>query len=261
MRTKRLLSWWRGGRAFTLVELLVVIAIIGVLSSLLLPALSKARETGKRVVCVSNMRNIYQATQMYVTDWNEWLPLTNYNAQHLYFVYDYLKPNLNGGVKNDLSGILIFGSPNGVCFCPSLSVPPSSSPCWRAGVDTSSTIAYLSCYMQTWTYGGGGWNFYDNPTAAWVLQRRLSAVKDGSAILVEKNWRNTTPWNANSIYQCANGCVTYASTSNFDATNGGYAPGWNHALSANFLFKDGHVSSYKWTGAPLFDYTYTPLNP
>ncbi len=47
----------RKSRGFTLVELLVVITIIGMLVSLLLPAIQAARETGRRNTCMSNMRN------------------------------------------------------------------------------------------------------------------------------------------------------------------------------------------------------------
>lgn len=59
---------------FTLVELLVVIGIIALLISILLPSLNKAREASRRVVCLSQMRQIHTAMMMYVQD-NKLMPL------------------------------------------------------------------------------------------------------------------------------------------------------------------------------------------
>jgi prepilin-type N-terminal cleavage/methylation domain-containing protein/prepilin-type processing-associated H-X9-DG protein len=61
--------------AFTLVELLVVIAIIAILAALLMPALSRATESGRATACLGNLRQIGVALQLYVQDNNNRLPV------------------------------------------------------------------------------------------------------------------------------------------------------------------------------------------
>ena len=101
---------------FTLVELLVVIAIIAILAALLLPALSEAREYGKRTVCANNLKQLGQGMALYMDNHNGWFPSWNYrradeSTDPTGFWFNF--------VDNELTGKQDFSSKLGTWICPS----------------------------------------------------------------------------------------------------------------------------------------------
>src|SRR3954469_4962275 len=66
-------------RAFTMLELLVVIAIIGILAALLLPALTRAKNSAGRTTDLNNLKQMAIALHLYASDDNDLLPLSNWD--------------------------------------------------------------------------------------------------------------------------------------------------------------------------------------
>jgi len=80
-------------RGFTLIELLVVIAIIGILAAMVFPVFARARESARKAVCLSNVKNIALAVQMYLADNND----TTWPREHRQEVLDWIMTSPGGG--------------------------------------------------------------------------------------------------------------------------------------------------------------------
>lgn len=90
-------------KKFTLIELLVVIAIIGILASLLLPSMSKARESSRRAVCKSNLHQTGIAMHNYADANNDKIP-DNYGTSGAHWRFTILE---NGGSLATKFGLLV----------------------------------------------------------------------------------------------------------------------------------------------------------
>jgi prepilin-type N-terminal cleavage/methylation domain-containing protein/prepilin-type processing-associated H-X9-DG protein len=208
-----------GGRTasslFTLIELLVVIAIIAILAALLLPALSKAREQGRRIACMSNLRQLGTYVALYADDNSDSCPgpcttrIPRANSPSATFVTAFLRVYVGGE----------WGEARRVYTCPSHWPDPG-----------------LEAYASAWNPSYLGENSYGldvvTPSPAEVAESidrplfgnanvSLPPLRLGAVQKPSEQWM---------ITECDSAFVHWGSGL------------WYHAAGRNALFADSHVA-------------------
>jgi prepilin-type N-terminal cleavage/methylation domain-containing protein/prepilin-type processing-associated H-X9-DG protein len=226
--------------AFTLVEMLVVIAIIGILAGLLLPVLGRARDKARTAQCVSNLKQIALAIDMYASDYGESFPpafiSTVPGSDWSLIIQPYLmKSQTTYGSTYDVSRTLV---------CPS-------------GVQSRSgkTIKLM--------YSVHRWMFVNSPPTALslpALYRRNQVSRPSEVVMVADGCQQSkassgVAFDSLAALDGVEDCyIAYPGTKPDEPeptgpnTDGDASVGtirWRHFnnTGANFLFADGHVES------------------
>jgi prepilin-type N-terminal cleavage/methylation domain-containing protein/prepilin-type processing-associated H-X9-DG protein len=210
-----------GRGAFTLIELLVVVAVIAVLMAILMPALSRAREQGKRAVCLSNVKQFGLAWVMYADDNDQKIVNActventeghNDNEEPCWLYYhdgwnteQRIQGIQDGAMWPYIGQLKIYKCPTGI----------------RGEVNTYAIVDAMNGAMGSTAIGA--------PREIYIRRRSQIKRPGERLVYVDEGKTSTQSWT-----------IFYNQASWWDI------PPTRHGDGTNFSFADGHAEYWKW---------------
>lgn len=212
---------------FTLIELLVVIAIIAILAAILFPVFAQAREKARQAGCQSNLRQVSTAVQLYVQDYDETFPPSNYRtynpdgSQGNYLWYSMVEPYVKAGISETNTQAAAARERKSIWVCPSFdSAYPDGQP------GQTPVRSYAANY---WLMPAMGWG---RPLPFPPVVSLASVEYPAQQVLV-------APSRGGAVWTNADQSVSSGADTNYRAAR------FRHSGGAVYLLADGHVKWYR----------------
>jgi prepilin-type N-terminal cleavage/methylation domain-containing protein/prepilin-type processing-associated H-X9-DG protein len=209
-------------RAFTLVELLVVIGVVALLLALLLPALGRARATGRQIACFANLRQMMVAANAYTVENQGRLPLSYWSATGNTMAWDFSRRQRPDGSWEVVPGLLWAGD-----------APPQVQHCPEFDGKGNSPGDPFSGYNYNTSYLGGGQNEPEPEPA------RLTQLADPAATAVFGDAQYAG--GANKFMRAPR----HGGRDGNSSTRAAGTQGYRHRGTTGVAFADGHVAAWE----------------